>query len=192
MELQHVNIKLHAGKVSEADLAHLIPVFHGWIQGQVFGDLLLDIADYRHVPVGPGVVLIGQDGDYSVDQTDNLSGVRYNRKSTLSGSNQDRFNQAARAALTACQRLESDPTLGGKFHFVGREVELFINDRLLAPNSEATRKAAEPYLDEFFKKLFKGSHFALSYAADPRRLFTVTAKSERMFTSSELLANLAV
>ena len=191
MELQHVNSKLGIAGSSDADLAPLIPVFHSWIQGQVFGDLLLDVADYRHVPAGPGVVLIGQDGDYSVDHTDNRPGVRYNRKAPLPGSNQDRLRQAVRAALTACQRLESEPALDGKFRFGGSEIELFINDRLLAPNSDFTRQAAQPDLDAFFNKLFRGNAFSLSYGSDPRRLFAVSAKAERPFQIRELLSNLS-
>jgi hypothetical protein len=191
MELQHVNVKLHAvSNGAEPDLAPLIPVFHGWIQGQVFGDLLLDVADYRHVPAGPGIIVIGLDGDYSVDHADNRLGVRYNRKSPLTGSNQDRLRQAARAALTAAQRLESDPTLNGKFRFGGHEIELSINDRLLAPNTDTTRQAAQPDLDSFFNKLFKGSEFSLSYGQDPRRLFTVSAIAAKSFKISELLSNL--
>jgi len=192
MELQHVNFKLRITDAGGVDLAPLIPVFHSWIQGQIFGDLLLDIADYRHVPAGPGMVLIGQDGDYSVDDADNRLGVRYNRKSPLSGSNQDRFRQAAHAALTACQRLESEPSLGGKFRFGGREIELFINDRLLAPNNDSTREAAQADLDTFFTKLFRTSNFSLSYGTDPRKLFTVSTTSERSFHVSELLSNLNV
>jgi hypothetical protein len=192
MDLQHVNVKLHiAANGAEPNLAPLIPVFHNWIQGQVFADLLLDIADYRHVPGGPGIVLIGQDGDYSVDHTDNRLGVRYNRKSPLAGSFQDRLRQAVRSALTAAQRLESEPSLDGKFRFGGREIELFINDRLLAPNTDATRQAAHPDLDAFFKKLFRGSDFSLSYGSDPRRLFTASATSTKPFQVSELISNLA-
>src|SRR6266853_4303942 len=117
MELQHVNFKLCITDTAEPDLSPLIPVFHDWIQGQVFSDLLLDIADYRHVPAGPGVVLIGQAGDYSVDNTDNRWGLRYNRKAELDGSNLDRLRQAARAALIACQRLEAEPSLAGQLLF---------------------------------------------------------------------------
>ena len=190
MELQHVNVKLRIANAGEPDLAPLIPVFHNWIQAQVFGDLLLDVADYRHVPAGPGVVLIGQDGYYSVDNTDDRLGVRYNRKAPLDGSNQDRLRQAARAALTACQRLEAEPGLGGKFRFNGREIELFVNDRLLAPNRETTREAAQPDLDAFFRELFRGGEYSLSYGSDPRRLFAVFATSSRPFLVSELLANL--
>jgi hypothetical protein len=190
MEFQHVNIKLPLTDTDGLDLAPLIPVFHGWIQGQVFGDLLLDIADYRHVPAGPGVVLIGQDGDYGVDHADNRLGVRYNRKSPLTGSNHDRFVQAARAALAACQRLESEASLKGEIRFGGREIELFINDRLLAPNTDATRAAAQADLEAFFGKVFTGSPYSLSYGTDPRRLFTVSATASRSFHVGELLANL--
>jgi hypothetical protein len=191
MELQHVNIKLRTTGNGAVDLAPLIPVFHTWIQGQVFGDLLLDVADYRHVPGGPGIVLIGQDGDYSVDCTDDHLGVRYNRKAPLPGSNQDRFIQAACAALGALQRLESDASLNGKFRFGGREVELFINDRLLAPNTDATRQALQADLDAFFRKLFRGGDFSLSYGTDLRRLFAVSATVSKPLQVSELLANLS-
>ncbi|MGB6429498.1 MAG: hypothetical protein WBF06_02855, partial [Candidatus Acidiferrales bacterium] len=132
MELQHVNVKLFIEKPGEVDLAALIPVFQKWIEGQIFGGLLLDIADYSHLHAGPGVVLIGFDGDYSVDNTNNRLGVRYNRKAVLGGSNQNRLEQAMRAALSAFARLEAESRLEGKLRFDGREIEVFINDRLLA------------------------------------------------------------
>jgi hypothetical protein len=190
MELQHVNFKLRIADAGDADLAPLIPVFHRWIQAQIFGDLLLDVADYRHVPAGPGVVLIGQEGDYSVDNTDGRLGVRYNRKAPLGGSNQDRLRQAARAALTACRQLEAEPGLQGKFRFNGREIELFFNDRLLAPNRDATREAAQPDLHEFLRRLFRGGEYSVKYESDPRRLFGVSVQAARPFPLSELLANL--
>src|SRR5579872_5362414 len=128
MQLQHVNVKLLVRNPEEVDLEPLIPVFHGWIQNQIGEGLLLDIADYRHVDAGPGVVLIGHEGNYSVDNTDHRLGVRYNRKAALDGSNQERLRQAARAALSACERLEAEPLLGGKLRFNGQEIEISIND----------------------------------------------------------------
>lgn len=107
MDFQHVNVKLLVNDPGGVDLEPLIPIFHRWIQGRVFEELLLDIADYRHVYAGPGVVLIGHQADYSVDNTDNRLGVRYNRKAPLDGSNQNRLIQAARAALTALPAFRS-------------------------------------------------------------------------------------
>src|SRR3984893_14900781 len=160
IQLQHVNVKLLVRNPEEVDLEPLIPVFHDWIHNQVEEGLLLDVADYRHVEAGPGVVLIGHEGNYSVDNTDHRLGVRYNRKAALDGSNQDRLEQAARAALSACRRLEEEPRLGGKLRFNGREIEIFINDRLLAPNCDATREAFDSDFKNFFKQLFQGKNFS--------------------------------
>jgi hypothetical protein len=190
MELQHVNAKLFAGDSAGLPLGDLIPIFQQWIEGQVFDDLLLDIADYSHVHAGPGVVLIGFSGDYSVDNTDNRLGVRYNRKAVLDGSNQDRLEQATRAALLAFQRLEAEPRLEGKLRFGGDEVEVFVNDRLLAPNTEETRKAAQPDLLALFQKLFRAPVARSEQKTDRRRLFSTIAKAPRAFSVAELLANL--
>ena len=191
MQLQHVNVRLLVKDPEHADLEPLIPVFHNWIQSRVFGaELLLDIADYRHVPAGPGVILIGYEGDYSVDNSGNRLGIRYNRKAVLDGSNQDRLRQAARTALIACQRLEAEPLLNGKLRFNGQEMELFFNDRLLVPNHQATRDAVRPDLETFFQKLFHGIQYSLSYDSDPRKLFAVSVKASRAFPVAELLANL--
>jgi hypothetical protein len=191
MTLQHVNVKLLVKNPAEVDLEPLIPIFHGWIQEQVFEELLLDVADYRHVPAGPGVMLIGLQADYSVDNTDDRLGVRYNRKAGADGSNQDRLRQAARAALTSFQRLEADPRLGGKLRFDGQEVEVFINDRILAPNNADTRAAADAEFQEFAKKLFQGSDSSLAYNNEPRRLFGASIKASRAFSVAELLNNLS-
>jgi hypothetical protein len=191
MNLQHLNVKLLVKDTEGFDLELLIPIFHGWIQDKVFEERLLDIADYRHVPDGPGVMLIGHEGDYSVDNSDGRLGVRYNRKAGFAGSNRDRLHQATRAALQACQRLENEASLGGKLQFNGQEAEIFINDRLLAPNNQATRAAAEPELQAFLDELFRGAEYSLSYSADPRRLFGVTVKAAQPFSAGQLLDNLA-
>jgi hypothetical protein len=194
MQLQHVNVKLLVNRLEEHDLEPLIPVFHSWIRdqglGENSGELLLDVADYRHVPEGPGVVLIGHEANYSVDNTGNRPGVRYNRKAPLDGSNQDRLHQAARAALLACQRLESEPLLQGKLGFNGQEIELFFNDRMLVPNREGTRETVEPDLTEFLGRLFRGGEYSVSFVREPRELFGVSVKSARTFPVASLLANL--
>jgi hypothetical protein len=190
MNLQHVNVKLPLANPAELHLDPLIPIFHSWIRDKVFDELLLDIADYQHVPGGPGVVLIGFDGDYSVDNTDHRLGVRYNRKTPLDGSNQDRLKQAARAALIAAQRLEADSRLNGMLRISGQEIEIFFNDRLLAPNTEATRKAAEPELKIFLQTLFRGADFSISYPTDSRKLFGAAARTSQPFSATDLLANL--
>jgi hypothetical protein len=190
MEWQHVNVKLMLAD-SSLDLAPLIPIFHGWIRDRVCDELLLDIADYRHVPAGPGVVLIGYEADYSVDNAGGRLGVRYNRKAPLlEGTNAARLAQAARAAAAACQLLEADPSLEGKLRFGGREIEIAINDRLSARNDSATLQAAEPELRAFAAKVFPESDVAFSYGDDPRGLFRALLRTAHPASAADLLARL--
>jgi hypothetical protein len=176
MELQHVNVKVSVQSPGGLGLEGFIPVFHGWIQDQVLEELLIDVADYAHVINGPGVVLIGHPADYSIDNTGGRLGLRYNRKAPLSGSNFDRFKQASRAALNACQRLEENPQLKG-LRFNAGEIELLVNDRALAPNTPETRAACEPELREFFQWLYQPIGFALELEKDPRQRFGARAKA---------------
>jgi len=188
VELQHVNVKLLVKDPGNVDLQAAVPVFHTWIQGQIFDELLLDVADYSHVPEGPGVMLIGHEADYALDNTDGKLGVRYNRKAPLPGSNRDRLQQAARSSLKAFERLAQDL----KLNFNGWDIEIVINDRLLAPNNEGTRRAAEPDLRYFLGRLFGGAEYGLTHPPEPRRLFGLTVKAAREFSIAELVKNLEV
>ena len=190
VELQHINVKLALRDPDEVDLNALIPVFHSWIQDQVCGELLLDVADYRHVPDGPGVVVIGHEADYSVDNSDGRLGLRYNRKAVIAGTNQDRLEQAVRSVIRAAQRLEEDVPEGKQLAINGQEIEIWINDRLLAPSREETRSALESELRTFLDKLFAGSSYTLSFDPDPRRLLTARIACDRKFSVSELLETL--
>jgi hypothetical protein len=194
IELQHINVKLLL-KDSESldhgrDLDPVIPVFHNWIQQQSFDELLLDVADYRHVQAGPGLLLIGHEADYSLDNTDNRLGVRYNRKAILAGTNQERLAQATRAALTAAQQIQEDTRTNGKLNFNGHDIEIFVNDRALAPNTAATREALNAEFQAFSSRLFRGSEYSLAFGEDPRRLLAVSLKASRAFTVGELIENL--
>jgi hypothetical protein len=190
-EIQHINVKLFLRDGEKLDLERLVPVFHRWIQDQSREELLIDVADYRHVPAGPGVIVIGHEANYSVDNTGNRLGVRYNRKAPLAGSNSDRLRQATRAVLRACQALEHDPELGGMLRFNGQEIQISINDRMIAPNDDATRAALEPEFKALFRRLFASDEFSLTFSNhDARQLFAVTARAAQPATTSQLLAHL--
>jgi hypothetical protein len=80
--------------------------------------------------------------------------------------------------------------MDGKLQFGGQEIEIFVNDRLLAPNTDATRAATKDDFALFAGTLFRGADFSLFHAPDPRRLFGCTMKASRPFTVAELLKNL--
>ena len=81
-------------------------------------------------------------------------------------------------------------SLKGKLRFNGRDIEVFINDRALAPNNDATRAAAQPELEAFFGEMFGGAEYTLTQETEPRGLFGVRAKTNKSFALADLLANL--
>ena len=142
-EFQHFNVKIFARPNSRPDWHALIPIFHRWIREQAMPELLIDVADYSHVPAGPGVMVIGHEAHYSVDNRENRLGLLYNRRAALEGTSQERIKQAYDAALNAARKLEQEPELKGSLRFDERAVEIWVNDRLLAPNTPETFSALE-------------------------------------------------
>jgi len=190
LELQHINAKLLLENPEQLDLDAVVNVFHSWIQDQVCEELLLDVADYRHVHQGPGIILIGHEADYSIDNADGLLGLRYNRKARLEGSNHDRLAHVIRAALIAAERLQADTRLNGKCNFNGQDIQIFINDRVIAPNVAETRQVVEPELRTFLGSLFGELPYSINFEPDARRLCAVSIKASQPLTLSSLLANL--
>jgi hypothetical protein len=172
--MQHVNIKIFAERADGVNLAEAIPVFHRWIQSRDLPELLIDVADYCHVPAGPGVVLIAHEANYSLDCARNRLGLLYNhkvadRETTL----QEELRQAYDSALAACYRLEEEREFEGKLRFDPGEVELILNDRLLHPNTEESWREIEPEAKQFFDGLFGAGTYTFTRASDPRERLRV-------------------
>jgi hypothetical protein len=187
MELQHLNVKVFSANPEAIRLTDFTGIFNGWIQAQANDELLIDVADYAHVHAGPGVLLIGHEANYSIDDTGNRPGLLYNRKAAVNGTIQEKLKQAVTSALSACRRLEKDHAVT----FGGQEIEVIINDRLLAPNTRATFEQLVPDLKTFFGKLYGDAAYTLEHDPDPRHRFTVKIKAASPITVDALLRNLS-
>jgi hypothetical protein len=170
-DLQHVNVKIFATPESKAPWHELIPVFHRWIQQKAMPELLIDVADYAHVPGGPGVMLIGHEAFYSLDNRANRLGVLYNRRAILDGTPEEKVRQAWDSARNAAVRLSAD--LHGAVRFDEGDVEVFVNDRALAPNTQETLDAMAPVIRHVF-----GDGCAMEWDNDPRGLFRVRVRTD--------------
>ena len=115
MDTVKYELKLFVEDASGVDLEEFIPIFHHWIQTQELEELLIDVADYRHVPHGPGVVLITHDAHYAMDLADGRLGLLYSRRREthpclgVIQSVADRLRSVWQRTLTACQRLAMHP-----------------------------------------------------------------------------------
>src|SRR4051794_568792 len=127
MELQKIAVKVFADGGKEIPLPVFIDVFHKWIQAS--DGVYQDVADYSHMQAGPGVVLIANEANVSIDEAENRRGLLHSRKAHLDGSNQEKFRAVLRSALDNCRRLEGDAALCGKLTFPANEIAITINDR---------------------------------------------------------------
>src|SRR5580765_7413168 len=119
------------------DVEALIPVFHRWIKQRALPELTIDVANYRHVPNGPGVVLIGHGADYFLDEGEGRPGLLHNRKRAGLAAG-ERLGDLARRTLHASPLLEKDLALTGKIKCATNELLFRLKHRLAAQNRDAT------------------------------------------------------
>ncbi len=169
MELQHINVKMFVDGELPFDPSRFINVFHQWIQDSAMPELLIDVADYCHVPEGPGVLLVAHEADYSMDHTDGRWGMRYNRKAPFPGNNEDRLRQALSAAAHACCRLEAQFAADGPLRFKRTQFEVFINDRALVPHTHEALSTFQAELRDGLQKVLGHGGFELELPRDRRR-----------------------
>ena len=167
--MQHIHIKLFIEDPAGITLTDAIAVFHRWIQTSAVPGLLIDVADYSHVVNGPGVVLIGHEAYYSLDQAKGRLGLLYQRKTKAEGTDVENLRAACDIARAAAALLEQEPEFAGKLRFRQDQLAITLNDRLLYPHTKETLAAVEPAL----RTVLDG--YTLLPNEDPRERFEVMA-----------------
>ncbi|MBE2224018.1 MAG: hypothetical protein IAF02_20940 [Anaerolineae bacterium] len=174
-----INAKLFVTEETAVSLPTIVPVFHRWIQTQAVPGLLIDVADYKHVPDGPGILIIGHEGDYSLDQANGRSGLLYTRKREWPTDDfKQRLHLVIGLAVQAAQVLSADESLNLAFRT--DELELTFADRLNTPNTRETLAALQ---DDIIAVL------AEVYGTDEITLATVSDEVKRPFTLQATIAN---
>jgi hypothetical protein len=188
MELQKINVKFFAELPITVPLADFIEIFHGWIQAT--DGIYHDVADYSHMQAGPGIVLVANDANVSVDETENRRGLLFSQKSPLSGSNQERLRTVFRAALENCRKLEEEPALRGKLRFAANEAVVSLNDRLLGSNSQQSFDEFQGEVEALAKQLYGDAEVRFERDADPRQRLNVRLKTSIPVRPRQALDNL--
>ncbi|HEY6458439.1 MAG TPA: hypothetical protein VIY90_24430 [Steroidobacteraceae bacterium] len=191
MDLHKFGIKLFAVSAQGFDTLKLIPMYHRWIQQKALADLLIDVADYSHVPAGPGIMLIAHEGNYALDDTGHERGVLYYSKHTLPGELSERLVQVARKVLKATQLMTADAELNGELAVPGNRLQFFANDRLVAPNTDAAYAELEPTLKAFLERLYAGAPYTLVRESDPKERLSVRVQTEQEVPLETLLARVS-
>ena len=107
--IDKIAVKLYAER-AEADDDDVVAIFHQWIREGAVGGMPLDVADYGHVPDGPGVLLVGHETDFGLDRMEGPVGLLVNRKRGLQGEDAQRIATLLREAAAAAM-MSSTPRL---------------------------------------------------------------------------------
>lgn len=183
-----VSVKLFVDAKSVVRPLELIAVFHRWIKdGSLEDELVIDVANYEHVPKGPGIVLICDKAHYYFDVRHDRWGMRYRSRREARATGEEAVARAFRSALHAASLLENDPSLEGRYRFRTDEVEFGIYDRLRAPSAEATLTAVRPALDATVQALFGAPAKSYTLQSGPKEPFMVAIKNAASPDVSELL-----
>ncbi len=192
MELQRIGAKLFCDAAPALDLADYIPIFHRWLQAQTVPGVAVDVADYSHVPSGPGILLVAHEGNLAVDEAGGRRGLLYYRKQAVAGELEQRLCSLVEHLASMALRLHGEPELSGRERFSATAIEIFSNDRLLAPNTAEGRALLEPALDRLGGRLYGEGSFRLFAGDDDARerlRFALEANAE--LTMEELVRRAA-
>lgn len=188
MELQKISVKVFTAEPHNVPLTDFIDIFHGWIQAS--DGVYYDVADYSHMQAGAGIVLVADDANLSIDETENRRGLLFSQKSHLAGSNQEKLRAVLRSALENCRRLEQEPALLGKLKFLPNEMLMVVNDRIIAANTEESFQEIKSEIESVARVLFGETDLTLERDRDARKRFNVRINSSRQVDLESLLSHL--
>ena len=173
--VQRIGLKVFLDDGAVLSPRDVIPVFHRWIQTRAVDGLLIDVADYTHLPTGPLVLLVGHEGRYVLDHEDDRLGLQYVRTQPLDGPLEARLRTVAGMLVHAARLLENDATLPGPVRFRADELDWVANDRLLAPNTPETLSAVRPAFESFLTTLPGSARWTLTPRTQPGTRFGIHA-----------------
>ncbi len=176
---QRLCVKFYFEELS-VDVDTFIPVFHRWIREDVVSnEMLLDVADYKHILDGPAILLIGHEADYVIDLTDGKPGLLYVRKRDAGSSLSDALGTTLTQALNGVKLAENDVELAGKLKLRTDGATIVLLDRLSYPNASSNgdgvssaADAAQAQLAENLTALFGSDATVTRVANDEREPLT--------------------
>ena len=190
---QRLAAKFDASPDSAAslDLHPFIGIFHRFIQQGTVPGLLIDVADYAHVPDGPGVMLIGHDVDYGIDQSGGRAGLLTTRKRCADLPLPEVLRDTLQRALQTVTALEAEDATDLRFGTAS--VTLQFIDRLATPNTDEAFESVRGEIAAVADRLYGPGNARIEreHADDSRRVLTVRVEADEAADASALVERLA-
>ncbi len=144
--LQRIDVKQLLDAPVNPDLDAFLLIFDRWRQREDHPSDWVDLADYAHMPSGPGILIAGKRDTFSVNLNPPGPGLLTSVRNGLEGTLADRFREAFRRARELNEAVLAEPEFPEGFVVRQGAWEVFLNDRLLFPNSDESDRVVRPAL----------------------------------------------
>ncbi|AFY40013.1 hypothetical protein Lepto7376_3856 [[Leptolyngbya] sp. PCC 7376] len=186
MHIERFCVKFPAQAPDGFDEGSLIGIFQEWIRNEKIGGTLIDVVDYRHVPDGPGMMLVTYEINYMLEHQDFYGLYVQRRWPEVEGqSHVDGIIDLVKSAAKFGTLLEKDAGVtlkGNEFHYIS-------NDRLNAPNTEEAFSAVKVDLSEALGKIYGGASFSIERLQNnPKDRLTLVVKVDSPVAIADLYA----
>lgn len=176
MTPHRLSVKFFTEPGSKHELSRFIALFHKFIQGKSLEGLLVDVADYAHVPDGPGILLIGHEVDYGMDLTGGAPGLLVRRK-RCTGDLASNLRDTLRKAIAAVKAIERDGSTGAAYSTQAFTISLI--DKLNTPNTSHAYETCRSVISEVVGEL-GGSQVTVERGdSDPRQNLSFVVRVAR-------------
>jgi len=189
MQSEKLQIKYFAKPNPAFEIEAVVPVFHRFIREHALDEMMIDVADYKHVKHGPGVMLVGDANDYYLDEGEGRPGLLFSRKRHGAGPD-GRLREGFARALRACALLEQAPELAGKLSFATDEILVRLPDRLRMPNDAESFELASRELGPLLDKLYGAGAFSIARGPAAPASLELRVKTKSASALSALLTAL--
>ncbi|MYB53392.1 MAG: hypothetical protein F4X77_14525 [Acidobacteriia bacterium] len=143
-DLQRIDVKLLLDCPPDPDLDQFLVIFDRWRKADDHPADWVDLADYAHMPGGPGILIAGKRDTFSVNLNPPGPGLLTSVRRGLEGSLEDRFREALRRALEFNAAIMAEPEFPAEFSAREGAWEIYVNDRLGFPNTDPTDRVVRP------------------------------------------------
>lgn len=160
----------------------LIGVLQGWIRDEKLAGTLIDVVDYRHVPEGPGIMLVTYEMNYMMEHQGGY-GLYVQRKVGAVNSHAEAIADLVQAAATFGTLLAKETGVTLK----GNEFLYISNDRLNAPNTDAAFAEVKTDLEAALQKIYGGKSLTIERVQNnPKERLTLAVKVNSPVAIAEL------
>ena len=186
-DLQRINAKLMADAPADLNIDSILAIFGRWRHDKDHPSDWVDLADYAHMARGQGILLVGKQGNFSVDLTDPGPGLLYAGKKDFQGPAANRVLEAIRRCLALAVPLVGEPEYPTGLKLQPGWWELTINDRLDFPNTDETDGQLGPDIRSALDTVFGAGNYRAEREPNPGRRYAYSVRAKWPGGVKELL-----